>query len=97
MVGSQHMDKTQAEAIAQAILQPDLKAQEELRRKKEKAAWLLAEKRKVAWFILTGFAVGAAFAYVNDTPFTTGGLWGAISAGAFGWLLVGWRTLRRAA
>lgn len=91
------MDKTHAEAIAQAILLPDLKAQEELRRRKKKVARAIAEKRKVACSILSGFAVGAAFAYVNGTPFTTGSLSGAISAGAFGWLVVGWRTLRRRA
>ena len=90
------MDRSQAEAIAQAILAPDLEAQEALRRKRAKEAWWLIEKRKVAWFILVGFAVGAAIAHFVGERFNAGGLWGAISSGAIGWLWVGWRNCHAA-
>ena len=91
------MDKSQADAIAQAILAPDLEAQEALRRKRAKEAWWLAEKRKVAWLVLAGFAVGAAAAHYAGERFTVGGLWGGISGGAIGWLWIGWRNRRHAA
>ena len=91
------MDKRQAEAIAQAILSPGREAQEALLIKRAREAWWHAEKRKVAWLILVGFAVGAAIAYYSGDRFTVGGLWGAISGGAIGWAWVGWRNRRHAA
>lgn len=91
------MGKSQADAIAQAMLTPDLKAQEALRRKRAKEAWWHAEKRKVAWLMLAGFAVGIVAVQFTGARFTTGGLWGAMSGGAIGWLWVGWRNRRHAA
>ena len=91
------MDKRQAEEVVQAILEPDLKAQEELRRKRDAEARSLGVRRFVAWFVLCGFAVGAALAYLSGERFTFGGLWGAIGAAAVGWAIVAWRKHRHAA
>ena len=89
------MDKSQAEAIAQALLQPERKAQEELRRKRsEHARWLL-EKRKVAWLALAGFVAGAAVALFAGQRFAIGGLSGAFIGAAIGWLWIGVRHRRR--
>jgi|26BtaG_2_1085354.scaffolds.fasta_scaffold04760_6 hypothetical protein len=91
------MEESRADAIARAILQPDLKAREELRRKRAKEASWLVEKRKVAWLALIGFAVGAAAAIYGGERFTNGALWGFLSGGAIGWLWIGWRSWRGAA
>ena len=91
------MDKRQAEEIARAILEPDQKAQEELRRKRSVEARHHASKRFVAWFVLAGFAIGAAVAYFSGERFTSGGLGGGIGGAAIGWLIVAWRNRRHAA
>ncbi len=91
------MDKRQAEEVVQAILEPDLKAQEELHRKREVEVRSLGAKRFVAWFVLSGFAMGAALAYFSGERFTSGGLWGAIGGAAVGWAIVAWRKHRHAA
>lgn len=46
------MEKQQAEAIAQAILEPDLSVQAELRRKREAEERSLAVRRVIATFVL---------------------------------------------
>lgn len=91
-----HMDESQADAIARAILTPDIEAREALRRKREKEAWWLVEKRKVAWLALAGFPVGAVIAHFTGERLTAGGLWGAIAGGAIGWIWIGLRNRRRA-
>lgn len=72
------IDKTQAEAIAQAILEPDLQMQEELRRKREADARRLAFQRRVAAFALAGAGVGAAVGYFAFGQFSRGVIVGAI-------------------
>ena len=72
------MEKQQVEAIAQAILEPDLNAQAELRRKRTAEERSLAVRRFIATFVLVGFAIGAATALVLGERFTVGGLWGGI-------------------
>ncbi len=91
------MDRSQADAIAQAILSPDPAAQEALRRKRAKEDWLLIERRKIAWLTLVGFAIGIAIAYLTAHPLTVGGLWGAILGSAIGGVWVSWRSARYAA
>jgi len=56
------MERTQGDAVAQAILVPDLNRQEEIRQKRAIDAAYLSRKRKVAWFALVGSAIGAAMA-----------------------------------
>ncbi|KRA41541.1 hypothetical protein [Pseudoxanthomonas sp. Root630] len=57
------MDKKQADAIARAILEPDLKAQEDLNRRRASEAARLIMQRRLAWFGLAGFSIGAAIGY----------------------------------
>ena len=83
------MENTQADAIAQAILEPDLRAQEELRTKRAKEAADLARRRRVAWFTLAGAGVGAVLVYFTNYHFSNGVLWGGIAGSALGWLVTG--------
>lgn len=91
------MEKSHADAIARAILEPDLKAQEELRRKRAAETQQLAEKRKVAWLGLLGFAIGALAAHLMGERISVGGLWGGMAGAAAGWAIALWRNSRRAA
>jgi hypothetical protein len=91
---SQQMDKSQANAIAQAILEPDLKAQEEVRRKRAAHERSLADRRLVAWFSLPGFAIGAAVASFTGHRFTIGVILGGIAGSLIGWAVVWWRRRR---
>lgn len=86
------MEKTQADAIAQAILEPDLRAQEDLRIKRAKEAADLARRRRVAWFTLAGAGIGAALAHFTGYRFSNGVIWGGFAGSAVGWLV-----MRRAA
>lgn len=88
------MNKSQAEAIAQAVLEPDRKAQEETLRKRAAEERSLATRRRVAWFVLAGGAIGAVVALLNDVRFSQGILWGGIAGAAIGWVVVAWRRHR---
>ena len=81
------MDKTQADAIAHAILEPDLRAQEDLRHKRAAEAASLARRRRVAWFTLAGCGIGAVIAYFAETRVTQGVLLGGVMGTLSGWLL----------
>ena len=85
------MEKSQAEAVAEAILKPNREAQEELRRKRTAAARSLAERRFVAWWVLSGSAVGAVVASLADHRFSNGVLWGGVAGAVSGWAIAGWR------
>ncbi|WP_305804663.1 hypothetical protein [Stenotrophomonas sp. YIM B06876] len=91
------MDKTQAEAIAQAILEPDLRAREEFVRKREKQAVALARQRKVARAALAGAAMGIAGAYLLGGHIVTWALQGSIFCGLLAQLgaWLGGRSRRR--
>ena len=83
------MEEQQAEAIAQAILEPDLSVQAELRRKREAEERGLVVRRVIATFVLVGFAIGAATALAVGERFTVGGLWGGLVVPQLGgpWVL----------
>src|SRR5690606_39377281 len=91
------MEKQQAEAIAKVILEPDLNAQAELRRKREAEDRSLAVRRFIAGFVLVGFAIGAATAFFAGERFTVGGLWGGIGGAAAGRVVGAGPDRRRAA
>ena len=57
------MDKTQADAIITAMLEPDLMIQQEIQRKREREAGQLGVQRRRAGFVLAGFAAGIAIGY----------------------------------
>jgi len=91
------VDKNQSEAIVQAILDPDVQGQEELRRRREAEARGPKISRFVAAFVLVGFATGALAAYFTGERFTNGGLWGAICGAVVGRVVAAWYDRRRAA
>ena len=91
------MDKTQADAIAQAILQPDLEAQEKIRRKRAAEEQILAGRRSVAKLALLGMAIGGAAVYFAGGRLTEGIIWGGLAGGVIGWAAVWWRNRRPAA
>lgn len=80
------MDKKQAEAVAQAVLDPDRRAQEEVRRRQAVRAAQLARQRRAAWFALAGIVAGIAVSYFADTGFAQGIIWGGIVGALVGWL-----------
>ncbi|TPG48846.1 hypothetical protein EAH75_10560 [Rhodanobacter glycinis] len=84
------MEKSQADAVARAILEPDLRAQEELRSKRAIESAQLARKRRVAWLALVGAGIGAAVAYVSGAQFSTGVIWGGLAGSAVGWFITRW-------
>ncbi|MCJ0824448.1 hypothetical protein MQC88_00490 [Luteimonas sp. 50] len=90
------MDKSQAEAIATAMLEPDTKAQEQVRRKRLAEAKSLAKRRKVAWFVLAGALLGAVAAQLTGHRITEGIIWGGIPGAIAGWLFVTWAGYRSA-
>lgn len=81
------MEKTQADAIAKAILEPNLRAQEEQRSKQAVESAQLARKRQIAWFTLTGAGIGAVIAYISGVRFSIGIIWGGLAGSAIGWLI----------
>lgn len=84
------MEKTQADAIVRALLEPDLRAQDELRRKRAIESAQLARRRRVAWLTLVGAGIGAAVAYLSGTHFSISVIWGGLAGSAAGWLIT-WR------
>lgn len=85
------MDKSQAEAIVTALLEPGIEAQEAARRKRLADERSMAKRRSVAWFVLAGSLVGAVAALLTGHRFTEGIIWGGSSAAVAGWLFVTWR------
>lgn len=81
------MEKSQSDAIAKALLEPDLRAQQDLREKRAIESVQLARKRRVAWFTLIGAGIGAAVAYFGGIHFSIGVIWGGLSGSAVGWLI----------
>ena len=85
------MEKTQADAAAQAILEPHLRAQEarseEIRAKHAAEDALIARKRRVAWFVLAGSGIGAVIAHFSGFRFSLGIIWGGLAGSAIGWLV----------
>ncbi|MBK1690204.1 hypothetical protein [Rubrivivax gelatinosus] len=90
------MDKQQADAIAQAILQPGLDEREKMRQKREARQRSLADRRLVAWVTMPGFAIGALVAYWTGHRFAEGVVWGGFAGSLVGWMLVWWRRRRSA-
>ena len=81
------MEKTHADAIAQAILEPDLQAQAVIRAKRAGEAAQLKRQRKIAVFTLAGSAVGAVTAHLLGIRFTSGIIWGGLASAALCWLV----------
>jgi|GEM_PF-758560 len=87
MQGKQQTDAARAEAIARAILEPDMRAQQE--RAERRAAWARdqARRRKAASFALVGVVIGAGVAVWQGQQIGRGALWGGLAGSAFGWMI----------
>lgn len=83
------MDKSHAEAIAEAMLNPEPGLREELQRKRASEASQLARQRKIALCTLIGFAPGAAIAYALGESIGMGTLLGSFAGSAIGWIVSG--------
>lgn len=86
------MDKTQADVVADAILDPERRAQEEVRRRRASVSALRVQQRRAAWLGLVGAGVGGGIAWYGGFRFPLGVIWG----GAIG-SLISWLIPRRAA
>lgn len=89
------MDRIQAEAIVTAMLEPDLKIQQELQQKRAREARQLIVQRRHAGFVLAGFAAGIAVGYPIGGFNSADGLMGAMAGVAVS-ALIGWTRKRRA-
>lgn len=85
------MERKQAEAAAEAILGPHIRAQDaksqELRAKRDAEHALQVRKRRGAWFVLAGAAIGVAIAHFGGFRFTQGICWGGIAGAALGFIV----------
>lgn len=90
------MDRHQADAIADAILQPDLAHRETLARRRAEENARLAGQRHVAKWTLTGSASGAAIALMIGQSIAEGVTWGGPAAAVLGWTAVRVRRARKA-
>ncbi len=81
------MERTQSDAIAKAILGPDLRTQEQIRQKRIAETAYLSRKRKVAWLALAGSGFAAGIAYLIGVQFPIGVVWGGLASSIVGWLV----------
>lgn len=82
------MEKSQADAIAEAILEPVARAQKERRRKHVEALREVARQRWLAGFSLAGGAIGSVVAYyLIGGHVALGVIWGCVAGSAVGWLI----------
>ena len=72
------MDETQASAMADAILEPHLRAQNERRAEKAAVEAFKAKQRKVAWFALAGIGCGAVITYYSGVRVSHGIIFGGV-------------------
>ncbi|MFC4728265.1 hypothetical protein [Coralloluteibacterium thermophilus] len=79
------MERKQMDAIVRAVLEPDTRVQDEIRRKREAEALRLARQRKVALLMLAGALAGGVVAHLVGARFSQGILWGGIAGSVLGW------------
>lgn len=91
------MDESRADAIVQALLQPDDAARKEQHRKRMAQARREADARLAAWSAMPGFALGAAVAYMTGNRIALGIIWGGILGAWAGRMIGVWRGRPRAA
>ena len=81
------MDKKQADVVAQSILEPGARAQEEVRLKRTAEVNERSRKQQIAWFSLAGFVVGAAVSYVGVISFVPGFFLGGLVGSLAGYVI----------
>lgn len=72
------MERTQADAIAQALLAPDLNHLEATQHKRAVETAYLSRKRKGAWHALAGTTIGGGAAYFSGAVFSAAVIWGSL-------------------
>lgn len=91
------MERSQAEAVAQALLEPHLREQQARREALEarRAADVQRDRRKrqVAWFALVGWGLGLVVARLCGWPMVQGTVWGGLAGAVIGLIVT--RRLRR--
>lgn len=73
-------DRSQADAIAQAVLQPDLDVQHALQQRRAREALQLARQRRAAAVALVGMAVGGTAGQLVFGAFSRGVIVGGVLA-----------------
>ena len=81
------MDKKQADVVAQSILAPGTRAQEEVWRKQTAEANVRSRRQQIGWFSLAGFAVGAVVAYFGVISFVPGFFLGGLVGSLAGYVI----------
>ena len=82
------MDKTQVDAITKAILEPYVRAQEEIHQRRVLKALDAARKRRISFFVLVGCGIGAVAAYFTVMRITRCIFVGGIVGYSIGWFVV---------
>lgn len=85
------MDKTQADAVSEAILEPHRRDQDarmvRMREKRAAAEVLMKRKRMAAVFALAGMAIGSAISHFVGFRFTDGVIWGGLAGATLSMLV----------
>ena len=89
------MQKSQSDAMVDAVLAPDPEFREQLRQRESAEARSLAERRLVAVWTLVAMALTGTVAYLGGPPVSRAIIWGGIAGSLACWSVVWWR--RRAA
>ncbi|MEA9588200.1 hypothetical protein VC279_00035 [Xanthomonas sp. WHRI 10064A] len=88
------MDRTQADAIAEAIMLPETRARLQRERKRAAQARRLARRRGAAGISLPCMAIGALVAHFNGQGFAHGIVVGGLIGGGLGLALCWFREQR---
>lgn len=80
------MNKGQAGAAAQALLDPELQAQEAVRRQRARKQAIRARQQRVAMWGLVFAVAGAGVAYLCEQRWLFGALAGALVGYLLGWM-----------
>jgi hypothetical protein len=88
------MTRPQADAIVQAVMAPDLKAQAEYAQRRADEALRSRHQRRVAGSALAGIALGAALCGPLEIRFAEAVLWGGLLAAGGSWIAAGVLALR---
>jgi len=82
------MERTQADAVAEAILEPHLREQqarhEAMQARRAEEALVMRRKRRAAWFVLAGWGLGLLVAWACGFALLQGTIWGGLSGALIG-------------
>ena len=90
------MQKSQSDAMVDAVLAPDPEFREQLLQKESADARSVAERRLVAVWMLVAMALAGTVAYLYGQPVSRAIIWGGIAGSLACWSVVWWRRRRPA-